>query len=265
MNNFVANIYQPDKDIFGEPQEYKGIKFYPIKINQIKLKKLLYKLFFQPKNYIPQREILKMSYFKFIIYVIQGNLGDNASNDLIELISGITKIDKEKISIKPTEHPENVELFDKIMLHLYIDGIEFNELEFDNLREILIEQNGSSIEWVESFDVSLEQKMDFMNRGSSNIDLKDEIFSFCAITKMSEVEAGEKTLYQFKNRLEREMMMKDYDNFKIAELTGEVKSKSGGEIFKHYLSHIPKTNRYDTILINENTFLEQSGFDKPTE
>ena len=262
MNNFVASIYQPDKDIFGEPQEYKGIKFYPIKINQIKLKKLLYKLFFQPKNYIPQKEILKMSYFRFMmIYIIR----DNLSNDLIEFISGITKIDKEKIYITIVQHPENENELDKIMLYLYIDGVEFDELEFDNLREILIEQNGSSIEWVESFDVSLEQKMDFMNRGSSNIDLKDEIFSFCAITKMSEVEAGEKTLYQFKNRLEREMMMKDYDNFKIAELTGEVKSKSGGEIFKHYLSHIPKTNRYDTILINENTFLEQSGFDKPTE
>jgi hypothetical protein len=265
MNNFVANIYQPDKDIFGEPQQYKGVKFYPIKIKQTKLKKLLYKLFFQPKNYIPQREILKMSYFKFLVYVIQGNLEENITNDLIEFISIITKVDKEKISIKTTEHPENIELFDKIMLHLYVDGIEFNELEFDNLREILIEQNGSSIEWVESFDKTLEQKMDFINRGNINIDLKDEIFSFCAITKISEIEAGEKTLYQFKNRLEREMMMKDYDNFKVAELTGEVKSKSGAEIFKHYLSHIPKTNRYDTILINENTFLEQSGFNKPNE
>jgi len=259
MNNVVEEIYKIENDVFGMPQEYKGVKFHPIRIKDVNEKKMLYRLFFQSKNYISQREIVKMSYFKFLMYVVNNNIKENVYTELVDLLNHITKVDKKNISIRIEDHPENNEIFNRTMLYLQIGDTIFDENEFDNIREILLEQSGYSIEWVESFDLSLEDKIHFMNRANEDIDFKDEIFSFCAMSGISESEAGEKTLYQFKNRLEREMVMKDYDNFKQLEVSGQISSKAGGEIFKHYLSHIPKPTRYGSILIDKDSFIEKSG------
>jgi hypothetical protein len=122
-----------------------------------------------------------------------------------------------------------------------------------------LEQNGSSIEYVESYQPSLEKKLEFMNRGNSDVDFKDEISSFCALTGLPEVDVGEKTLYQFKSRVEREMLLKDYELFKPLEFSGQISSKNKEELFKHYMSHIPKQTRYGSILIEKTKYLEQSG------
>ena len=60
--------YDTTLDIWGEPQEYRGIKFYPIKLKELKYQRLMYGLFGYPKNYIPDKTILKLSYLKFLFY-----------------------------------------------------------------------------------------------------------------------------------------------------------------------------------------------------
>lgn len=274
MNSQISKIYRQTNDIFGLPQEYKGIKFYPIKIKEVDLKEKLYLLFFHPKNYIPQREIIRMSYLKFLLFVVQEawrveNPDIDVADDLIEFLYRITKIEKtidnkgnKNISIERKLCPENEDVFDQIMLRLNIDGVEFSEQEFDNIREILLEQNGSSIEWVESYQPSLEKKLEFVNRSFSDTDFKDEFYSFCVLTGLLEEQAKERTLYQFKARLEREMLVKDYTIFKPKEITGQIKSKSGEELYKHYLSHIEKHGRYSSILVDKDKFIEDSGIGK---
>jgi hypothetical protein len=262
MNPIVSKFYKSSNDIFGLPQQYKGVKFYPIKIKDIELKEKLYRLFFNPKQYIPDKNILKTSYFKFLLYVVQysymqSDPETDINKEIIEFFRTITKV--ENIQLKFVEHPENENEFDKISLYLFVDDIQFDEQDFDNIREILLEQNGSSIEYVESYQPSLEKKLEFMNRDTSNVDLKDEIFSFCALTGLPEADVGEKTLYQFKSRMDREMLLKDYELFKPLEFSGQVSSKNKEELFKHYMSHIPKQTRYGSILIEKNKYLEQSG------
>jgi len=267
MNPNLVKKYKIINDIRGDPQEYKGIKLYPIKIGDIELKEKFYRLMFHPKMYIQQREILRMSYLKFLIFVVQENIKNvyedvDLLNDLIEFLSKITG--KDNVAFKIFEHPEEIDPFDKISIHIDIDGIEISEFDFDDIRAIVLEQNGFNLEYIESYDPSLEDKLAFMRRGQEETDLKDEIYSFCAITNLSEIEACDKTLFQFKSRLEREMVMKDYQSFKPLEVSGQISSKDKSEeLFKHYLSHIPRQTRYGSILVDKDKFLDESGMSDP--
>lgn len=255
MNSFVENIYDRNKDVFGLPQSYKGIDFFPIKMKDIEAKTMFYQLLFHPKNYIPDKEIIKMSYLKFLMFIIYQNYKSidptiDARKNLLALLKSITKIDNVKYKLGNED------------ISIIIGESIFNEYEFDNVRAIILEQNGSSIEYIEEYNPELEKKMSFMNRSLQDVDGKDELYSFCALTKMSEEEAGERTLYQFKCRFEREMLMKEYDLFKPLEISGQISSKSGREIFKHYLSHISHSGRYSSILIDKDQFMEDSGLGK---
>jgi len=270
MNSQVKSIYKEINDILGLPQIYKGVKFYPLKVGDIDYKDSLYRLFFYPKNYIPDRDILKASYIKYLLYVVQESLKIREPDidlykELIKFLCYITKTEETNIQLMFKEHPESKNIFDKVSLHLFINKIEFSEQDFDNIREIVLEQNGSSIEWVESYTPDLEEKLIFMQRGIEEHSLKDSIYAFCCITNLSEEEVCNKTLFQFNSRLEREIILKDYNLFKPLEVTGQLSSKNKEEIFKHYLTHIPKRERYDNVLISLNKFIENNSLNNSEE
>jgi hypothetical protein len=197
-----------------------------------------------------------MSYLKFILYVLQENLG--LLKDLLEFLSEITQ--SKDIDLKYKEYPENEGVFDKFSLHLFINDIEFTEEEFENIREIVLEQNGSSIEYVESYDPSLEDNLKFMNM-DNDTDFKDEFYGFCVLTGLSENDVGNLSLYQFKNRFEREMMLLSYTIFKPLEVSGQITSKNKGEeIFKHYLTHTKSDqSRYASIFIDAKKYMKDTG------
>jgi hypothetical protein len=270
MNSTLQQIYDPDNDIWGLPQTYKNIKFYPLKLKETKYKKLFYKLFCQPKSYIADRDILRMSYLKFILYAVGID-----PNDLLDFLYHITQIDRSIIKTFNNEKshlihygrkeiPNVEEEIEKFSLFVYIDDEIFTEQEFDNLREIILEQNATSIEYIESYNPDLEKKLEFMQKNDLDMDLKDEIFSFCALTGLSEIESGEKTLFQFRARFEREVMFKEYSLFKPLEVSGQVTAQNKkDELFKHYLRHIGNSGRYDSIFLNQDKFLEDSGLSNP--
>jgi hypothetical protein len=268
MNSNLAKNYKQINDILGLPQAYKGIDFYPIKMGEIDYKSSLYRLFYWPKNYVPDVDIIKTSYIKYLFYVIQPGLKEkepesDLEKEFIDFIGHITQTETSKISFGYKVNLEGRSKYDKFILYLFINGIEFSEQDIDNIREIILEQNGSSIEWVEDYKPDLEERLNIFNN-NNDIDFKDAIYSFCALTNLSEEEVCEKTIFQFNSRLEREIRLKDYQAFKPLEVSGQVTAKNKkDEIFKHYLSHIEMKGRYDDILLNLNTFMEDSGLNNP--
>jgi hypothetical protein len=268
MNSTLQKIYDPDNDIWGLPQTYKNINFHPLKIKETKYKKLFYKLFCQPKSYIADRDILRMSYLKFILYAVK-----TEPDELLDFLYHITQTQRpdsdkhtntDPIHYIHKEVPEGKDIFEKFSLFVVINDVVFTEQDFDNLREIILEQNATSIEYIESYNPDLERKLEFMQRNDLDMDLKDEIFSFCALTGLSEIESGEKTLFQFRARFEREVMFKEYSLFKPLEVSGQVTAQNKkDELFKHYLRHVGQVGRYDSIFVNKDKFLEDSGLSNP--
>lgn len=264
MNNNLQKNYKLINDILGLPQEYKGVNLYPIKIGETDYNNSLHRLFFWPKNYIPDVAIIKTSYIKYLLFPVQLSLKEkepetDLEKEFIDFMSHITHVESSKIHFSHKDFPEGKSIYDKFILYLFIDGIQFTEQDIDSIREIILEQNGSSIEWVEDYKPDLEEKLSFMQRDKDN-DLKDIIYTFCCLTNMSEEEACNKTIFQFNSRLEREIMVKNYHAFKPLEVSGQISSKNKSEeIVKNYLSHIPKQGRYDSILVDMNKFMEDSG------
>lgn len=262
MNPIVKKIYVPDNDIWGFPQEYKGIKFYPIKVSEPEILDIMYSVFAYPKNYIPDKQILKMSYMKFIMYPIQMGInpnGDEMQVNMIKFLKRATKIDEVSLSwmvengLEPT--------LENIIIRLKIGDVEFSEDEFENIREIILEQNGIGIDYVEQYHPELEKKMAMANRNDEKTYFKDEVFIFCSMTSKSIEEIKEYTLYQFKNQLEHMMILKDYELYKPLEVSGQISFKNGGEI-KHYFTGLKKKNRYDSILIKKESYVENSDIFK---
>ena len=248
MNDTIKTIYDPINDLWGNPQTYKNIDFHPLKVKDIKYKTLFYKLFAQPKNYIREKKILKLSYLKFLFYVLDRD--SNVDGELKDFLSHITKKEV-KIETRLIKLTDEIVL-ENIALRILIGDAEFLEDEFENIREIVLEQNGLTIEYVEGYLPDLEEKLG-RTIENTEIDYIDELFTFSILMKKSMEEIGEYTVFQLNNMLERVFVLKQHDIYQPLLATGQITMKNGGSI-KPYLYHIGKRGRYDSILISRDKF-----------
>jgi len=256
MNEIVSQIYRPENDIFGFPQTYKGIDFYPILMKDLKYQELFYKIFAHPKSYITNIDVLKASYLKFLIYVLSshfGPTGQEVVNQTREMLRYITKKDNIEFKFKLDETKNGLE---SVSLMIIIDGVSFSEFEFDDIREIVLQQNNLSIEYVESYNPELEESLEFINRNVADISFQDQVFTFCVIMKVGLNEIQNYTLFQFNNLMEKLLNLKEYDLYKPLLVSGQITLKNGD--IKHYLYHSTKSGRYDAIFINKDTFMEKN-------
>jgi len=270
MNENVKKIYDKTKDVWGEPQVYRGIKFYPLKIRDIEYQKWFNFFFTYPKDSVPDRDIIRMSYLKFATFILQGTLVSQTDENyylLFDFLNHITHSDivvegiilpLQKLGYMPFKKILNLVLYHgielkDISLKININGIEFYEDGFDDIREIILEQNGLSIEYVNEYNSDLEKKMSFFSNNSNSITVEDELFSFCSLLGITIQEAGEYTIFQYKKHMKRMVVLMDYKLYKPLEVVGQIKVKGGG--IKHYLSHFGKEGRYDAIFMKKDEFL----------
>jgi len=230
MNETIAKIYDKTKDIWGDPQTYRGINFHPLKIRESEYQKNFNFLLTYPKNSIPDRDILRMSYLKFVVFVMQGLINSNGfevSNMLLDFLKHITKEENvsisgmimplQKLGYLPLEKivrvTNGIELKD-ISLKLIIGNVEFNETGFDEIREIILEQNGLSIEYVNEYNAELEKILVTYSKMNGEITFEDEAYTFASLLGKSMKEIGNYTIVQYKNHMKRMVMLKDYDLYK---------------------------------------------------
>ena len=82
------------------------------------------------------------------------------------------------------------------------------------------------------------------------------------MTGLSENEVGELSLYQYKNRFERETMFLTYKLLKPLEISGQIQSKNKKELIAHYFTHTENAkSRYASILVDAKNFVKEAGFD----
>ena len=257
MKEFLRKNYKMGNDIFGLPQEYKGIKLYPIKLKDLNYQEIFYSTFTHPKSYIPNKEVLKSSYLKFFIYVVIPNMNTDSEmifKEFMHLLNYITH--EEDIDLIPVR--KDGEGLDSIDLFIQFGDIKLNEKDFDNMREIILEQNGLSIEYIEEYRPDLEKKLNFVNRGEDNLTLKDRIFTFCSLMRIDVNHLVDYTILQFNDHFEKLINLKEFDLYKPLLVSGQIELKNG-EI-KHYLYHSKKSGRYEGILTSMEDFKNSEAF-----
>jgi len=250
LNNIISSIYDNNNDIWGNPQKYKDINFYPLKLKEQQYKKIFYNLFCFPKNSIQDKDILKMSYLKFLIIILAGSNRPELIKDLTSFFQHITQ--ENKIEILYGENKNIKDELSKITLKFIIGEVEFTESEFDNIREIILEQNGTSIDFIEQYNPELEEKLNTFNKTADTTEFKDEVFAFCSLLGKTITEIGEYTLFQYKIHIEKLLLLQEFQLYKPLEISGQITLKKG-EI-KHFLSSSKKSGRYDSILIGKESF-----------
>lgn len=257
-------MYDPKLNKWGLPQEYKGVYFRPLMINEEDEYEFISNTLTHNKDMI-NGVYIKMPYLKFILTQLKFEDGKEVVillQDLLTKITGQTATIyyEESKTIEPTPYLSH------ITFTLEIGIVKFTEYEFDKIREILIEQNGISLKYIQEYDPTLEESLIFIRRNHKGGNFEEQIFSMCAYLKKPVEELAQTTtFYQFFKFLERARIQLDYELFKPLEISGQISFKDKGAGIMDWLSHIPERGRYDDILIKKDTFVKDNDVFKVSQ
>lgn len=121
---------------FDDPIDYKGLLLYPVSIKKINRFLQSSSILRIQKEYIPDKEIIKMSYLKFLMTNIdkeKEEYGESLTFDLLALCFMIC-MRIEEISIRLFIDEDG-------KAKLLLDDVEINETDFDYLRKLILYQN----------------------------------------------------------------------------------------------------------------------------
>lgn len=121
---------------FDDPIDYKGLLLYPVSIKKINKFLQSSSVLRIQKEYIPDKEIIKMSYLKFLMTNIdkeKEEYGESLTFDLLALCFMIC-MRIEEISIRLFIDEDG-------KTKLILNGVEIDENEFDYLRKLILYQN----------------------------------------------------------------------------------------------------------------------------
>jgi len=190
MNKEAEKIYNNINDIFGYPQKYKGVEIYPLLVKDLEHIRLFNLIFTYPKLAASStKRLYLMSYLKFMLQEMYVEI-----DNIEKFFKHVTRKDNVKLEVYKHKEGELKSLDDAI-LFLNIDGIKFSEEDFENLREIILEQNGSCIDYINQYDPSLEESLRW-NQREYPLTFNDQIFTLSSLFKISPNSIGEWTLYQ---------------------------------------------------------------------
>jgi hypothetical protein len=260
VNDTLKKYYNPMRDVWGQPQIYKKIPFYPIKLYQQKQYKMVSTLFSVYNKQISNKTLARMSFLKFLMLIV----GESPSFEGTSIEYEMKKL------LKFITHQKNVEYFlniedpsnyDTYRMYFTINGIKLNETDFENIQELVLTQNHINFEHIKQYNPELEDALIFINQGQNSSTFEDQIFSFSAVMKIP-IELLRKgyTIYQFQKTLERLRLVKEYDVFKGLETAGLISMKCGK--IADWLSTLPDRGRYDSILISKETFVKDNDIFK---
>ncbi|MFA7689460.1 MAG: hypothetical protein WCX96_05180 [Bacilli bacterium] len=285
MDDICKKYYKPFNNVRGLPQDYKDVLIYPLLLKDYETYSKISTYFTLIKNQIPDKDIIKMSMLKFILYIYQPQMNEYLKQNNKEIIN-ISKeiVDIFKLILKPkigelkdilieyslrnpmddiiaTYQDLNLKMKLKIHLIYYFNFeervITLTENDFDNIREIILEQNGISLEHLNQYDPTLEDSLMFLYKNDDSATFEEQIFSFGEIMKMHPDDVCNKfTFYQFKKYIDRMNLRINYELLMPLEKSGQISLKKGK--IEHWLSHIPNKGRYDDLLIKKDDFVKDN-------
>lgn len=262
MSNFeFDNI----KDILGEPQIYKDIKLYPMKILDIeKMKQYLFIMNIN-KNILKDENIISSSYLKFLllyvpfickeikyIYNEKDNikLKNNKIKDfIVEFLSEITKVNKENIIISKTIKNNR----EKIEILLNINGIHhvIRESDFTKIKDIFLKQHGINKSELKIYDEKLQKYLDealeAINKNNNSAEFYELIAIYHVATGVSYSEIKEYTYRQFIYSIKRMTIFIEYKLLQPLISSGQISLKNGSTL-PHYLDHLKEDTEYGKVI-----------------
>lgn len=266
----MANIKQTikksvrDCDYYnlGKTNENEDIRIelHPVKLFDFEMFETFQQVMCLPKDYIYDKQIMKMSYLKFLLAVLQKVYSNEYDfKQLVEnFLSYITREDCHVVEVVDDIQDKD------IIFHyeIYVGDIILTETDFENIRKIVLEQNGSSLEFIESFNPQLQESLDFFNRNSVSPEILEKIDIYTVISKVDESQMQEWTRAEFERKYTK---LGIYENWKIFQplvSSGQIELKGSNKILDPFDQvKVPK-DRYEAILISKEQMMSENAIFK---
>jgi len=229
---------------FDKPVKYKTLVLHPIKMKNYFHFMQVASILLIDKNSIPEVKIISMSYLEYLCHIHKES--ESIGNILIHLLRLVLDFDKE-------EDVEKISLF-PVMHKFMVDGKMFDAQDFDNIRTIIIEQNGLTPP-DETIQKELRDAMEdaaaFRRKlsGNKTAGIEDQMVALSTQTGFTLEYIYEMTIRKFIKAIERVDHAMHYKMYMAASLSGFVTFKSKSAI-KHWLADLSK-NKLDGLIAEE--------------
>ncbi len=244
--------------LWNEYIEYKGVKLYPFLLEDYDIFEEVIDILLFDKNAISNVDIIKMSYLKFILFVVPhiSEQYPDISIKLDKLLGYVLKEQKFKFIVDKKE---------KIFINID-NKVLLNEFDFNEIKDIILKQNAVPV--IDSrlhpdLRKELHENMELLSRLQHNKEgtMEDQVISYkCEMKYVSYENIKKMTIYQFRKELLRLNLIKEYLIYKTAECSGMVKFNLP---IPHWTSHISDKPDYSGLLMNKKEFDNKlDGFSK---
>lgn len=231
---------------FDDPIDYNGLLLYPVSIKKINRFLQASSVLRIQKEYIPDKEVIKMSYLKYLITNIRKEkeeTGQSITLDLLALCFMLV-LRLEEISIRyyTDEHNKS---------GILINEVEIIDKEFDYLRKIILYQNIPNYD-DELINPDLKKDMELAdkirNNGEESVDFEHQIANLVIGTGMNIDDVKKLSIRKFYIIGEMIDSKLHYSIYKQASISGMVE-------FKRPITHYLKKENTD-LLENKVTTVE---------
>ena len=233
-------------NIYGKSFNYKGILLYPIKMENVMNFYENVDCLLINKNEIKDVDIIRMSYFEFLLEY-------NCHQPELKLITKLRNLFELVLLNKSFEICK-----DKNGSFCFTIGEKlFYANDFDAIKKIIFNQN--LIRYTdeilsEEFKEALKETEAFLSAKNEPATIEERIISYHCETGITYDDIEKLTIYQFNKGLERLNLI---ESFRIYTYPA-IKSGEGDKI-PHWLSHIPEKGVYDDITMSMDELSKTTG------
>ena len=242
--------------IYSTPYHYTDDKktfdltLYPITMANV-LEFSIYKhsILVRKNSIFPVKSILKMTYMEFLFYAYENSDLSNEYNMPLLPIYYIFAFELFRLVFKDqtVEIKTNEGGF-------RINGVEIDDEKFDNIRRIIILQNGIDFDIDEFIHYDTEKELQkaqyHLTKNEDTPSLEDYIDSICVALHYREDEVKNMTIRKFFRYIKRINKLDMFKAYKAAESSGMVKFK---QPIQYWMNSIDKKDKYSDVKTDTDT------------
>lgn len=243
--------------LFSDPIPYnEKITLYPVTMEHV-LDFQMYSraITFRKDSRIGSKEIIKMTYLDFLVYAMY-------HPELAEIIQDTPDISQfflytvTLLTMVCKDQPIDMNRDGGIR----INGHVINADEFDDLRRIIILQNGIDFNIDEFLNYDTEKRLQKaqkdMDKNKDIVTTEDYIDSLCLVLQTSKQAIKEMPIREFWRLVKRNDAHETYQIMKTGECSGMVKFK---EPIKHWVRSLEEEDKYAHLKTDENELKSKIG------
>lgn len=243
--------------LYSQPIPFnEQITLYPITMKNImEFQMYSRSITFRKDSRFGIKEIIKMTYLDFLFYAM-------LHPELSELVEDTPDLGKfffytiNLLGLVCKDQPIDINDEGQIRINDYV----INADEFDDIRRIIILQNGIDFDIDEFLNYETEKRLQKaqkdINKGNDIVTVEDYIDSLCLVLNVSEQTIMDMSIRKFWRLIKRHELHETYTIMKTGECSGMVKFK---DPIKHWMRSIEEEDKYAHLKADENELKGKIG------